>query len=116
MSSLILLYELKIIQNFFGVFLQFQIGVDNDSAAHSAGAAQKAKLEGTAGEGFMGGRIVLLDNQAVQRFVLKSDSFSLVSVNNDLLGGRFLHLKAGSGGHLRDGVLAGIEPFALLAL
>ena len=34
--------------------------------------------------------------------------------DDDLLGGGFLHLETGSGFHFRHGVLAGIEPLALL--
>ena len=41
-------------------------------------------------------------------------SLTLASVDDDLLRGRFLHLKAGGGGHFGHGVLAGVHLLALL--
>ena len=39
---------------------------------------------------------------------------ALAAVEDDLLGGGFLHLETGSGFHFRHSVRAGIEPLALL--
>ena len=62
----------------------------------------------------MGHAVVLLDNDGVQRGILEGQGLALTAVEDDLLGGGFLHLETGSGFHLRHGVLAGIEPLALL--
>ena len=62
----------------------------------------------------MGHAVILLDNDGVQRGILEGQGLALAAVEDDLLGGGFLHLEAGSGFHLRHGVRAGIEPLALL--
>ena len=62
----------------------------------------------------MGHAVVLLDNDGVQRGILEGQGLALTAVEDNLLGGGFLHLEAGSGFHLRHGVRAGIEPLALL--
>ena len=62
----------------------------------------------------MGHAVVLLNNDGVQRGILEGQGLALTAVEDDLLGGGFLHLEAGSGFHLRHGVFAGIEPLALL--
>ena len=62
----------------------------------------------------MGHAVVLLDNDGVQRGILEGQGLALAAVEDDFLGGGFLHLETGSGFHFRHGVLAGIEPLALL--
>ena len=86
----------------------------NGRAAGAGGAAQKPQLEGAAGERLMGHAVVLLDNDGVQRGILEGQGLALTAVEDDLLGGGFLHLETGSGFHLGHGVRAGIEPLALL--
>ena len=83
-------------------------------AAGAGGAAQKPQLEGAAGERLMGHAVILLDNDGVQRSILEGQGLVLTAVEDDLLGGGFLHLETGSGFHFRHGVRAGIEPLALL--
>ena len=62
----------------------------------------------------MGHAVVLLNNNGIQRSILEGQGLALIAVEDDLLGGGFLHLETGSGFHFRHGVLAGIEPLALL--
>ena len=62
----------------------------------------------------MGHAVVLLDDDGVQRGILEGQGLALTAVEDDLLGGGFLHLETGSGFHFRHGVRAGIEPLALL--
>ena len=62
----------------------------------------------------MGHAVILLHNNSIQRLILECDGFALAAVENDLLRGRFLHLKTGGRGNLGNGVLAGIQPLALL--
>ena len=62
----------------------------------------------------MGHAVILLDDNGIQRSILEGQGLALAAVEDDLLGGGFLHLETGSGFHLRHGVLAGIEPLALL--
>ena len=62
----------------------------------------------------MGHAVILLDDDGVQRGILEGQGLALTAVEDDLLGGGFQHLETGSGFHLRHGVLAGIEPLALL--
>ncbi|CAN4002422.1 Stage 0 sporulation A-like protein, partial [Dysosmobacter welbionis] len=83
-------------------------------AACAGGAAQKPQLEGAARECRMGHAVILLNNDGVQRGILEGQGLALAAVEDDLLGGGFLHLETGSGFHFRHGVRAGIEPLALL--
>ena len=83
-------------------------------AAGAGGAAQKPQLEGAAGERLMGHAVILLNDDGVQRSILEGQGLALTAVEDDLLGGGFLHLETGSGFHLGHGVFAGIEPLALL--
>ena len=62
----------------------------------------------------MGHAVVLLNNNGIQRSILEGQGLALTAVEDDFLGGGFLHLEAGSGFHFRHGVFAGIEPLALL--
>ena len=62
----------------------------------------------------MGHAVILLDDDGIQRSILEGQGLALTAVEDDLLGGGFLHLETGSGFHLGHGVLAGIEPLALL--
>ena len=62
----------------------------------------------------MGHAVILLDNDGVQRGILEGQGLALAAVEDDLLGGGFLHLETGSGFHFGHGVRAGIEPLALL--
>ena len=62
----------------------------------------------------MGHAVVLLNNNGIQRSILEGQGLALIAVEDDLLGGGFLHLETGSGFHFRHGVRAGIEPLALL--
>ena len=62
----------------------------------------------------MGHTVVLFDNDGVERFILEGDRLALAAMEDDLLGGGFLHLESRGGPHLGDGVLSGIEPLALL--
>ena len=83
-------------------------------AAGAGGAAQKPQLEGATGERRMGHAVILLDDDGIQRSILEGQGLALAAVEDDLLGGGFLHLETGSGFHFRHGVLTGIEPLALL--
>ena len=83
-------------------------------AAGAGGAAQKPQLEGAAGERFVGHAVILLNNNGIQRSILEGQGLALTAVEDDFLGGGLLHLEAGSRFHFRHGVLAGIEPLALL--
>ena len=83
-------------------------------AAGAGGAAQKPQLEGAAGERLMGHAVILLNNDGIQRGILEGQGLALAAVEDDLLGGGFLHLETGSGFHFGHGVRAGIEPLALL--
>ena len=62
----------------------------------------------------MGHAVVFFNDDGVQRSILEGQDLALAAVEDDLLGGGFLHLKTGSGFHFRHSVLAGIEPLALL--
>ena len=62
----------------------------------------------------MGHAVILLNDDGVQRGILEGQGLALAAVEDDLLGGGFLHLETGSWFHFRHGVLAGIEPLALL--
>ena len=62
----------------------------------------------------MGHAVILLNNNGIQRSILEGQGLALTAVEDDFLGGGLLHLEAGSGFHFRHGVLAGIEPLALL--
>ena len=62
----------------------------------------------------MGHAVILLDDDGVQRGILEGQGLALTAVEDDLLSGGFLHLETGSGFYLGHGVLAGIEPLALL--
>ena len=62
----------------------------------------------------MGHTVVLFDNDGVEGFILKGDRLALAAVEDDGLCGRLFHLETGGRSHLRDGVLSGIEPLALL--
>ena len=70
--------------------------------------------EGAAGERLMGHAVILLNDDGIQRSILEGQGLALTAVEDDLLGGGFLHLEAGSRFHFRHSVLAGIEPLALL--
>ena len=83
-------------------------------AAGAGGAAQKPQLEGAAGERLMGHAVILLNNNGIQRSILEGQGLALTAVEDDLLGGGFLHLETGSGFHFGHSVRAGIEPLALL--
>ena len=62
----------------------------------------------------MGHTVVLFDNDGVEGFILEGDRLALAAVEDDGLCGRLFHLETGGRSHLRDGVLAGVEPLALL--
>ena len=62
----------------------------------------------------MGHAVILLNDDGIQRGILEGQGLALTAVEDDLLGGGFLHLETGSWFHLRHSVLTGIEPLALL--
>ena len=86
----------------------------NHSAARATCSTQETELERTAREGLMGHAVVLFHDNSVQRLILECQGFALAAVDNNALGGGFLHLEAGGGGHLSHGVLAGVHLLALL--
>ena len=84
-------------------------------AAGAGGAAPKNRSwKVQPGERLVGHAVVLLNNNGIQRSILEGQGLALTAVEDDFLGGGFLHLEAGSGFHFRHGVFAGIEPLALL--
>ena len=86
----------------------------DDGSSGARGTTQKSQLEGGPSQGFTGDGIILLDNNCVERRILKTHRLALAAVEYDCLAGGFLHLEPRGRLNFLDGKLAGVQSLALL--
>ena len=86
----------------------------DDGSSGARGTTQKSQLEGGPGQGFTGDGIILLDNNCVERRILKTHRLALAAVEDDCLPGGLFHLEPRGRLDFLDGELTGIQPLALL--